>query len=162
MHTIATLMTPHIGIASIGQSSLMRAGVDIYSRVSSHMAVKQMSLRDAKNPKDCYLVKLATLPGLDWFKHVLLFSSYQDYYSPYDSARIELGAWQKEKGYQIQKQMVEDLLSKLESNKVVRIDVNFKIAKSWDSILGRKAHMMLIDDFVSQEILVYFYSKYFI
>lgn len=27
---------------------------------------------------------------MEWFKHVVLVSSFQDFYSPYESARIEL------------------------------------------------------------------------
>lgn len=161
MYTLATLMTPHIGIASIGQSTLMRTGISIYSRICPHFAVKEMSLRDAPNIEDCYLAKLSQAPGLEWFKHVLLFSTYQDNYIPYDSARIEMGAWSNNSGYKTQRKMVENILVKLETCNVVRIDLNLKTLKGSEKITGRKAHMIIIEDFLVQTLFVYFYCRYF-
>lgn len=161
MYTIATLMTPHLGIASIGQSALMRTGINIYSRICPHTAIKEMSLRDSKRIEDCFLAKLAEAPGLDWFKHVLLFSSYQDNYTPYDSARIELGPWASNPGYKTHRKMAESLLSKLENCNVVRVDLSMKSFKTTDAITGRIAHMIIIENFLIQTIFVYFYCRYF-
>lgn len=55
--------------------------------------------------------------GLDWFKHVMLVSSSQDSYAPFDSARIQVCKKalkdKKEKG-SIYIQMVKNILDNLD------------------------------------------------
>ena len=36
------------------------------------------------------LYKLSEMKGLNWFKHIVPVSSYQDSYAPFDSARIQI------------------------------------------------------------------------
>jgi hypothetical protein len=38
----------------------------------------------------CYLFELSKYKGLEWFKNIILVSSYQDMYAPFDSARIQI------------------------------------------------------------------------
>jgi len=45
-------------------------------------------MTDSSNLEECALYKLSEFKGLNWFKHVILVSSYQDAYAPFDSARI--------------------------------------------------------------------------
>jgi len=45
-------------------------------------------MTDQKDLEQCFLYKLSEMKGLDWFKNVVLVSSYQDSYAPFDSARI--------------------------------------------------------------------------
>ena len=45
-------------------------------------------MSDQSEKTASFLYKLSKKPGLSWFKHVVLVSSNQDTYAPYDSARI--------------------------------------------------------------------------
>lgn len=47
-------------------------------------------MTDAKNIEDTTIYKLSCAPGLAWFKNIVLVSSYQDQYAPFDSARIQI------------------------------------------------------------------------
>ena len=47
-------------------------------------------MADAPKLEDCYLYRLSQCEGLNWFKHMILVSSYQDQYAPFDSARIQI------------------------------------------------------------------------
>jgi len=42
------------------------------------------------NIESCYLFQLSKERGLEWFKNIILVSSYQDMYAPFDSARIQI------------------------------------------------------------------------
>ena len=48
-------------------------------------------MSDDSDLEKCFLYKLSEKQGLGWFKHILLISSYQDSYAPFDSARIQIG-----------------------------------------------------------------------
>ena len=47
-------------------------------------------MSDTKNLEDSMLYKISEMKGLNWFKHIVLVSSYQDSYAPFDSARIQI------------------------------------------------------------------------
>ena len=40
--------------------------------------------------ESCFLFKLSQEKGIEWFKNIILVSSYQDMYAPFDSARIQI------------------------------------------------------------------------
>lgn len=71
------------------------------------------------------------LKGLGYFANVIVVSSFQDEYVPYESARIQkckesLNTENKMKGKKYQ-EMAENILLNLKSGKIHRIDVNFNI-----------------------------------
>lgn len=110
-------------------------------------SVKQLLMRDASNTKDCFLFKLAKEPGLEWFKQIYLFSSVQDKYIQFDSARIQIfedtdvGTLQSE-----YEEMVAAIFENVTAP-VTRVDVNFVIEESnIDTFIGRKAHMQFIQN----------------
>ena len=88
-------------------------------------SLKQMSMRDQEDASETYLYKLSKKTGLHWFKHIYLFSSTQDNYTHFDSARIqifkdtEVGSLEK-----THQEIVENIFSKVNSP-VTRVDVNF-------------------------------------
>mmetsp|Transcript_10566 Transcript_10566/g.10577 ORF Transcript_10566/g.10577 Transcript_10566/m.10577 type:complete len:130 (-) Transcript_10566:27-416(-) len=109
----------------------------------------QLSMTDAQNPRDSFIYKLSLEPGLEWFKHIALVSSFQDSYAPFESARIEVGpkaANDQSKGaFYIE--MANNILSKITLKKLYRLDVNFKIkGKSIDSMIGRAAHILMLEN----------------
>jgi hypothetical protein len=47
-------------------------------------------MTDDSNLENCFLYKLSKEKGLEHFKNIILISSYQDMYAPFDSARIQI------------------------------------------------------------------------
>ena len=103
---------------------------------------------------------------MSWFDTILLFSSYQDYYVPYESARIEYGSWSgdsKGMGKRLKK-MVDNILNKIHaSTTFVRIDCNYNLPEStFNKYIGQTAHLMILESFKMQTMFAYFFLKYFI
>jgi hypothetical protein len=101
---------------------------------------------------------------MEWFQNIILFSSHQDFYVPFESARIEYGSWAKDlkgKGKHL-KQMADNILAKISGEKLIKVDMNFTLEKSFaTSFIGREAHIMILGSFKLQSIFAYFYSPYF-
>ena len=87
---------------------------------------------------------MATLPGLEWFKNVMLVCSIQDQYAPFDSTRIQIckAALQEHNASDQATQaavsdsnnrgnqyiaMAQNLLTNLNTKLLYRLDVNFHI-----------------------------------
>ncbi len=51
--------------------------------MKNSLCLKQLSMGDSENLQDTVLYKLSEFEGLRWFKHLFLFGSRQDSYSPY-------------------------------------------------------------------------------
>jgi hypothetical protein len=49
-------------------------------------------MSDNSDMTKTFMFKLSEAKGLEWFKNVILVSSYQDSYAPFDSARIQIGS----------------------------------------------------------------------
>lgn len=83
---------------------------------------------------------------------------------PYESARIEHSPKNSPPTVQERrlKQMAENILGRVRGKKLHRIDMHFKIEKSFDGYIGRKAHMMIIENFKVQSIFAYFFLKYLV
>lgn len=87
-------------------------------------------MTDSKNIEECALYKLSNSPGLSWFKNIVLVSSYQDQYVPFDSARIQIckkASDDAKKGNAYIK-MAQNILGNMKSRLLYRLDVNFKIS----------------------------------
>ena len=71
-------------------------------------------MTDNKNMENTAFYKLSTCKGFEWFKHIILVSSFQDQYSSYDSARIQIvsDAMKDQKKGNIWIKMVNNLLGK--------------------------------------------------
>jgi hypothetical protein len=162
MGSLVTFGTPHLGC--ITGSGLVKTGIKFWAKYSKHLALRQMSMLDAQDIKDSFLMNLSTYEGLSWFEDVILFSSYQDYFVPFESARVEYGDWAQEtkgQGRQLKK-MADNILTRIRPNALTRVDMNFIVPKSFDSLIGRGAHMKIVEEFKVQSIFVYFFSQYFL
>ena len=47
-------------------------------------------MEDYADPRQTVLYRISKFEGLKYFKNIFLFSSKQDSYAPYESARIEI------------------------------------------------------------------------
>ena len=106
-------------------------GLKIMKKWSKSVCLAQLTMSDAEHLQDCYIYKLSHAEGLGWFKNIAFVSSYQDTYAPFDSARIQISKKAlkdpKKGGYYLK--MASNILSKLTTKILYRIDVNFNIPK---------------------------------
>jgi hypothetical protein len=107
-------------------------------------------------------MQLSQLPGLDSFEHLLFVSSNQDGYVPFDSARIQI--CQEALSDQIRGaqyiQMSHNLLRNIKAKVIFRVDVDFFIeGHSLDSLIGRAAHIKMVDSVEFLRLLVLRYRN---
>ncbi len=88
-HTFITFSSPHIGY-KVNASSVIEAGIWVLQQFKSSNCLKQLTMHDHPNPRETCLYRISTFEGMAFFKHIFLFSSKQDSYAPYESARIEI------------------------------------------------------------------------
>jgi hypothetical protein len=89
MHGYCSLSSPHLGYASC-KSKMVKIGLWAMQAFNKPESIKQLSMADAKNIKDTFMFKISQYDGMQWFKHIMLFSSVQDGYVTFDSARIQI------------------------------------------------------------------------
>ena len=128
------------------------------------MSLRQIGMTDNSDPKQTFLYKLSEKPGLEWFKHIVLLSSYQDQYAPFDSARIQICSMatkDTERG-SVYIQMATNLLNKLEIECLYRVDINFMISeKNLDSFIGRTAHSQFLENKFYMNMLIFRFKELF-
>lgn len=118
--------------------------------------LKQLGLKDHSDPDKTFLYNLSKADGLGYFRHIILVSSPQDTYSPYDSSRIQVSKQNSSnlRTSQAYFDMVDNILSRIKSDALRRVDCCLKFSKSSiDTFIGRAAHISLISDGVLLEVL---------
>merc|ERR1712224_1063590 len=129
-------------------NSLVKTGVWLFKKVRNGKVYDQLLMIDAPDPKDSFLSGLAKTRGLEYFNHVVFFSSYQDQYAPFESARIEVsGPVEKDAQHgQFCSKLAKEILKPVSPEKIMRLDVNFHIPETnFDSMIGRAAHIQFIE-----------------
>jgi|LauGreDrversion4_2_1035121.scaffolds.fasta_scaffold649676_1 hypothetical protein len=124
----------------------------------------QLRMSDNPNLEECALYKLSEFKGLNWFKHIVLVSSHQDSYAPFDSARIQIcnNATSDPSKGDIYIKMARNLLSNLPLEVLYRIDVDFRInEKNLDSFIGRTAHIKFLECQNVMRMLIYRFKEFF-
>lgn len=86
-YTYMSLGSPHLGYM-YNKNKLIDAGVWFLRKWRNSKSLTQLSMSDEARIEDTCLYTLTTLPGLEWFKNIVLVCSQQDQYVPFDSARI--------------------------------------------------------------------------
>ncbi|OII70888.1 uncharacterized protein cubi_00816 [Cryptosporidium ubiquitum] len=155
-----SLSAPHLGCIS-NNSKLINAGVWIMRKWSSSQCINQLALSDSPNYEETFMYKLATEHSalFSKFRHIVLCSSHQDMYAPYDSARAEYSP----DGPSVYKVMVESLLKDVDPTRIVKVDVNFHLPqKNLDTFIGRAAHIQVIENQLFVKILVSRFPEWFI
>lgn len=84
-----SLSSPHLGYI-YSTSKLIDAGIWVLKTWKKSRSLEQLSFSDSKNIKESFIYKLSEFEGLNWFSHVYLLSSHQDYYAPFESTRIQI------------------------------------------------------------------------
>lgn len=128
-----------------------------------HSSLKELGLKDHDEITKTYLYKLSQAQGMGWFKNVILVSSPQDTYSPYDSSRIQLSMRNTSnlKTSQAYENMVDSITMQLTCKTLRRVDVCFAFGKkNIDTFIGRAAHIAMINDKVTVDYFAYRYGLF--
>jgi hypothetical protein len=163
LHAYITLSTPHLGYLN-NSSRLVSMGLWVLKKWRKSICLKQLSLTDAPHAVQSFLYELSQYAGMEWFKHVVLLSSAQDSYAPFDSARIEISPSTSRDPAMggVYLQMAGNIISRLKSEQLHRLDINFKInEKNIDTMIGRKAHIMFLESEALMRMLVHCYPQFF-
>jgi len=164
LHSFISLSCPHLGYMYTA-SRLVEAGLWVLKAWSKALCLKQLSMSEEQEREQTVLYRLAGYPGLGWFKHVVLVSSYQDLYAPFESARIEVSpkAANDPVNGQTYVEMATRMLGSLSPSQLCRLDVSFKISsKGIDTLIGRTAHIQFIENEGLLRLLAYRYPDFFL
>lgn len=153
-----TLSSPHLG-CSIHKSKLVEAGIWIIKKLKKCKSLSQLSLTDSKSFESSFVFCLSKMPEIQNFKHVCFVASSQDSYSPIDSALCEIKNREKERNQNL---IAKNILGLIRAEKVLRIDASFRFEKSGiDKMLGRAAHMQMIENMQLIEMILDECSEFF-
>eukprot|EP00347_Sterkiella_histriomuscorum_P011541 403372061 len=163
MHGFLTLCTPHLGYM-YKSGKMFNAGMWVLKKWRKSQCLTQLSMADSKYLEKTAIFELSEAVGFEWFKHIIFVSSFQDQYAPFDSARIQIcqdAAKDVAKGNTYIK-MANNLLSKLPIDVLYRLDVNFNISETnLDSIIGRTAHILFLENEELMKMMVSRYKSFF-
>ncbi|XP_054348347.1 protein FAM135A isoform X10 [Pongo pygmaeus] len=149
LHTFLSLSGPHLGTL-YNSSALVNTGLWFMQKWKKSGSLLQLTCRDHSDPRQTFLYKLSKKAGLHYFKNVVLVGSLQDRYVPYHSARIEMckTALKDKQSGQIYSEMIHNLLQPVLQSKdcnLVRYNVINALPNTADSLIGRAAHIAVLD-----------------
>jgi len=160
-HTFLSLSGPHLGML-YHTSSLVSTGLWLMQKWKKTGALPQLALNDNSDLRETFMYRLSLTNGFQYFKNVLLVSSVQDHYVPFHSSRIEMSKQalkdNSETG-RVYREMINNILKPLQIQNevnVVRYSVNHVISSSANSLIGRAAHIAMLDSelFIEKLILI--------
>ncbi|XP_057704431.1 protein FAM135A isoform X2 [Corythoichthys intestinalis] len=149
LHTFLSLSGPHLGTL-YNSSALVNTGLWFMQKWKKSGSLLQLTCRDHSDPRQTFLYQLSKKSGLQFFKNVVLVGSLQDRYVPYHSARIEMcktAVKDKQTG-PVYAEMIENLLLPVLQSKdcnLVRYDVIHALPNTANSLIGRAAHIAVLD-----------------
>ncbi|KAM7173799.1 protein FAM135A isoform 3-T5 [Macrochelys suwanniensis] len=149
LHTFLSLSGPHLGTL-YNSSALVNTGLWFMQKWKKSGSLLQLTCRDHSDPRQTFLYKLSKKAGLHYFKNIVLVGSLQDRYVPYHSARIEMckTALKDKQSGPIYAEMIQNLLLPVLQNKecnLVRYNVINALPNTADSLIGRAAHIAVLD-----------------
>ncbi|XP_075058689.1 protein FAM135A isoform X2 [Mixophyes fleayi] len=155
LHTFLSLSGPHLGTL-YNSSALVNTGLWFMQKWKKSGSLLQLTCRDHSDPRQTFLYKLSKKQGLEHFRNVILVSSLQDRYVPYHSARIEMckTALKDKQSGPVYAEMIQNILLPVLQNKdcnLVRYDVIHALPNTANSLIGRAAHIAVLDSEVFLE-----------
>lgn len=141
LHTLMTFNTPHLGFVE-QSSAFIDTGLWLANIFQASTSLKQVSMQDSPDLQEQFLYRLSEYEGLQWFKHVYLVGSYQDSYTPVESALIEIPETVTSPQFASMAQSIVSCVQHL-----YRLDVSYKLKPGlMDQLTGRAAHVEVIMD----------------
>ena len=146
LHLFFSICGPHLGTKY--QNGIVSVGMWAVRKWYNSKSLLQLSLKDAPNPYDSFMYHLSESPSLECFRHVVLLASPQDKYVPYHSAKIATLSQDASFQSSISLRMMQNILEPLRKAQVnlVRISVDHSIPTSANSVIGRAAHIAMLDN----------------
>ncbi|XP_020641498.3 protein FAM135A isoform X1 [Pogona vitticeps] len=149
LYTFLSLSGPHLGTL-YNSSALVNTGLWFMQKWKKSGSLLQLTCRDHSDPRQTFLYKLSRKAGLQYFRNIVLVGSLQDRYVPYHSARIEMckTALKDKQTGPIYAEMIQNLLLPVLQNKeccLVRYNVHCALPNTADSLIGRAAHIAVLD-----------------
>lgn len=162
LHLYLSICGPHLGTKY--QNGIVSVGMWAVRKWYNSKSLLQLSLKDAPNPADSFLYQLSEAPSLKYFRHVVLLASPQDKYVPYHSAKISTLTRDAAFQTSVSLRIMQNILEPLRRARVnlVRVSVDHAIPTSTNSMIGRAAHIAMLDNelfikkFVSLHLAQYF------
>lgn len=163
LHLFFSICAPHLGTQF--QNSIVSMGMWAVRKWYHSTSLLQLSLKDSPNPRDSFLYHLSEAPSMESFKHVVLLSSAQDKYVPYHSAKLSSISKDGSLQSSLSLEMMQNILEPLRENKVnlVRISIDHSIPTSANSVIGRAAHIAMLDsELFIEKIVTLHLVQYFV
>jgi len=155
--TYLSLSTAHLGYMN-GASTLVHTGMWVLKKWRNSMCLAQLSMTETEDPRRSFLFKLSQEHDFKWFTNVVLVSSLQDLYCPFDSARIEMPKVENE----MYREMVKQLWTDVKPECITRLNVHFSISnQNLDSFIGRTAHIQFLESQPVMKMLIHTYPQFF-
>ena len=148
MHLYMSISSPHLGL-TYNSNSLVSTGYWFMKNFTSSKSLQQLSLSDDPIMEKTALFRLSNTDGLEWFSYVMLASSHNDCYVPFESARIELNekVFKDAEHGAIFIKMAQNIFGKIKGKCLNKLDVDFQIKKKQiDKMIGRAAHIEFLDN----------------
>ena len=163
LHLFLSICGPHLGTRY--QSGIVSMGMWAVRKWYNSKSLLQLSLKDAPNQRDSFLYHLSEAPSFEYFRHVVLLSSPQDKYVPYHSALVTASTQDGSLQSSLSLEMMQNILTPLREGKVnlVRISVDHSLPASANSMIGRAAHIAMLDnDLFIEKFVTLHLSQYFV
>ncbi|CAI2381830.1 unnamed protein product [Moneuplotes crassus] len=143
-YSFVTFGSPHLGI--MNSQKHIKVGIWLTQVFLKIDCITQLNMRDSSNFEDTFLYKLSKNRALKDFEYIYFFCSPQDSFVPYSSARCQV--FKDDISLKHTPKLLSMAQNILEPVKkcVVRVDIDFLVEASLDSLIGRKAHTNFIYD----------------
>lgn len=163
LHLFLSICGPHLGTRY--QNGIVSMGMWAVRKWYNSKSLLQLSLKDAPNARDSFLYHLSEAPSFEYFRHVVLLSSPQDKYVPYHSALVTTSTQDGSLQSSLSLEMMQNIITPLREGKVnlVRVSVDHSLPASANSVIGRAAHIAMLDnDLFIEKFIILHLSQYFV
>ncbi|RYR17423.1 hypothetical protein Ahy_B03g062175 isoform C [Arachis hypogaea] len=147
------------------------AGLWLLKKLKGTQCIHQLTFTDDPDLENTFIYNLSKEKTLENFQNVILFSSPQDGYVPYHSARIEpssAASLDSSKRGKIFHEMLNNLLGQIQSDSdhrvVIRCDVNFNTAcygRNLNTLIGRTAHIEFLESDIFAKFIMWSFPELF-
>lgn len=154
-HFFLSICGPHLGTQL--QTGIVSAGMWFIQKFRQSQSLLQLSLKDAPNFRDTFLYQLSEAQTFECFKHVVLLTSPQDKYVPCQSARLSPGGDTSSLLGKLHEDMASRMMSCMEQFGVnlLRVTVHHMLPTSAHTVIGRAAHIAMLDNELFVEKFIY-------
>ncbi|KAK4271109.1 hypothetical protein QN277_019849 [Acacia crassicarpa] len=171
LHTYVSMSGPHLGYM-YSSNSVFNSGLWLFKTLNGSQCIHQLTFTDDPELENTFIYSLSKKKTLEKFRNVILLSSPQDGYVPYHSARIEqcsAAYMDNSKRGKIFLEMLNNCLDQLRApadhRDIMRCDVNFNTssyAKSLSTLIGRTAHIELLESDTFLKFIMWSFPEMFL